>query len=298
MKNFDLDSSLNLCKLKEELVRTINNRIEKAKINEELSSLSNLPLGCIVNLFESVTDRLYDSKAGKKLIGKFVSAIRENKSVIDGYSVYEIVRKSPNVSNPSHFLTEAISMAGKANANEYSEGKKKVAGIVRECVEAAGADSKYIADCISANKELCESVEYLILNKKTYSNLPEYVNKFDSVCKSLKEGMKPLPEPVENSGNFVEKLNEEISGLSDWETDAIKDISLALLSESGLDGVFDKYKNLCLEQIDSEISESVSVENTSNFEAMKSQLLEKEFKQDTAYEDIFTLAELAKTLTD
>ena len=298
MKNFDLSTSSNLNRFKEEIVKILEGRIAKAKLSEELDSLSDLSLGGIKNVFEGVTDKLYDTKNGKKLIAKYVKSVRENKSLSDAYATYEIVYGSPNVTNPQLFLNEAISMSSKISKKEYAEGKKKVAEIVKECVNLVGGDAEYIHECGHKNDRINESVEYLMLNKKNFSNLPTYVNKFDIVCEALKNGMKNAVEEQEKPKELVKKLNEEISGLSDWETEAIKEISLALLSESDLSAVFDAYKNNCIEKLDEAIESATLKEEISNFESMKNQLSEKEYKKETVYEDIFTLAELSKTLSE
>lgn len=298
MKTVDLVSSSGLNKFKDEFVKILEGRIAKAKLSEELSSLKDLSLGGIKNVFEGLTDKLYDSKEGKKLIGQYINVIRENKSLSDAYSTYEIVCGAPNVTNPQLFLSEAISMAAGISKKDYEEGKGKLAGIVKECVNLIGSNASYVYGCAHKNDAINESVEYLLLNKKAYSNLHDYVNKFDVVCEALKTGMKPVVEEHATPKELVEKLNEEISGLNEWETKAIQDISLALLSESDLGGVFDKYKNICIETIDNQLNEQLSKEETSHFESMKSQLMEKQYAKDSAYEDIFTLAELAKTLKD
>ena len=298
MKNFDLKSSSDLNKFKEEFVKILEGRIAKAKLSEELSSLDKLSLGGIKNVFEGISEKLYDSKEGKKLIGKYVKAIRENKSLSDAYSTYEIVYAAPNVTNPQLFLNEAIDMASKLSKKDYTNGKNNVAKIVAECVKLAGSDAEYVYECAHKNDAINEAVEYLMLNKKTYSNLSNYVNKFDIVCEALKNGMKSVVEESAPPKELIKQLNEEISGLNEWETEAIREISVALLSESDLSGIFDKYKNICLERIENQLNETTSKEETSHFESMKSQLMEKQYAKDSAYEDIFTLAELVQTLSE
>lgn len=298
MKTIDLVSSSGLIKFREELVKIFEGRIAKAKLNEELSSLKDLSLGGIKNVFEGITDKLYESKEGKKLIGQYVKTIQENKALSDVYSTYEIVYSSPNVTNPQMFLNEAISMAKGISKKDYQEGKNKLSEVVSKCVKLSNSDASYVYECAHNNDKINEAVEYLLLNKKVYSNLPEYVNKFDVVCEALKNGMKPVIDETSNHKELVAKLNEEISGLNEWETKAIQEISLALLSESDLSTIFDKYKNVCLESIDGQLNATTSKEEASHFESMKSQLMEKKYTKDSAYEDIFTLAELAQTLSE
>ena len=295
-----IESSSKLNQLKEELVKILDERIAKARVNEEISSLSDLTLGGIINVFEGITDKLYEAKGGKKLIAKYVKTIRESKALSNAYSTYEIIYKAPNVTNSQLFLSEAISMSKCADKKAYNEAKAKLASVVSECVKLVGTSSEDISANAHKNDTINEAVEYLLLNEKKHSNLSEYVNKFDFVKTALEEGMRPLSENKENltGKELIENLNEEFSGLKDYEKETLKDITLALLSESDFSQLFESYKNKCVEKLDEYIENTDSFETRSHFEQMKSQLLGKEFKQESIYEDLFTLAELSKTLVE
>lgn len=302
MGKINLNKSADLTKVKKELNKILESRISKALLEEAKTSLSDMSLGGIVNVFESIADKLYEAKGGKKLIAKYVKAIRENKSLSGAYYVYNIVRKSPNVTNPQLFLSEAIAISSNFAEKDkkiFEEGKKKLAGIVRECVDIVGIDAETLFANANKNVKLNESIEYLLFNKKSQANLSEYVNKFDSVCNALNENMQEASnEESVNGKELIDKLNEEFKGLQPWESDALKEISIALISESDLKNVFDTYKTRCMEKLDEAIEESNSVETTSQFESMRTQLSEKVYKAENAYEDIFTLAELAKTISE
>ena len=143
-------------------------------------------------------------------------------------------------------------------------------------------------------------MEFLICNKKNFSNLDEYVNNFDTVEKYLEENMKQKPVNEENKTGreLINDLNESLEGLKEWEKSAIRDIAIAKLSKSELSSLFEEYKDRCMEKLDENIENEKSVDVKSHLESMKKQLSEKEYKAESLYEDIVTLAELNATLNE
>ena len=68
----------------------------------------------------------------------------------------------------------------------------------------------------------------------------------------------------------------------------------ALTARSSKETLFETYKNDCISTID-EISDD---DNKSRLFAMKQQLSEKKYNEETLIEDLFNLAELKKTLLE
>ena len=299
MAKFDFNNSNDLKKLKEEVNSILESRINKIELDSEIDALSEKTFGSIKNVFEGITDKLYETKKGKKIIAEYAKTIRNGKNVSDAYSIYEFVYNAPNVSNSELFLREAIGMADNFNVNNYKKEKADVAKIVGEAVRFVGKDANFIRESIEKNKEMNESVEYLICNKKTFANIDEYVNKFDNVRQHLEENMKPKPVNEGKTGlELISALNETLEGLADFEKNAIRDISIAKLSKSDLSELFEEYKSDCLAKIDENIENETSVETKSHLETMKKQLNEKKYNKESLYEDIVTLSELKATLSE
>lgn len=300
MANFDFSKYSDLERLKNEVNRLLEDRMRIAGLKEELATLHEKPFGAIKNVFEGLTDKLYETSEGKKLIGKYVKAIREDKNASDVYSVYEFVYRSPKVEDTGRFLNEAISMMDGFNAKKFVQEKKKIAEIVAEAVSFAGKDAEFVRDEVSRNLELNEAIDYLISNEKKLSNLPSYVNKFTYVEKFLSENMikEDESQPEKSGKELISDLNESLSGLDEWERDAVREIAMAKLSKRDMSEVFEEKKNECLQKLDESIEEEDSIETKSHFETMRSQLSEKRYNEDTVIEDILTLAELNKTLSE
>lgn len=300
MAKIDFSKYGDLEKLKNEVNRLFEERMRKAGLNEELETLHEKPFGAIKNVFEGLTDKLYESAEGKKLIGKYVKAIREGKNSSDMYSVYEFVYRSPKVSDAGRFLNEAISMTNGFDGKKFADEKKKIAGIVAEAVSFAGKDANFVKDEIAKNLELNEAIDYLISNEKKFNNLSSYVNKFSMVERFLSDNMVNESQQTENKSgkDLIADLNESMEGLNEWEKEAVKEIAMARLSKRDMSEVFEEKKTDCLNKLDENIENEDSVETKSHFETMKSQLEEKKYNEDTVLEDIITLVELKKTLSE
>ena len=301
MAKFDINKHSDLQKLRDTLNTILEERMRKAGLKEILESLSDQPFGAIKNVFEGISDKLYESPEGKKIIGKYVKAIREGKNSSDAYSVYEFVYHSPVVENPERFLNEAVSlMTEDFDRKAFANDKKRIANVVAEAVSLVGEDADFVRNEINRNLDINEAIDYIITNKKSFGNLAEYVNKVSIVEKHLAENMQEMPNEYSSKTGkeLMSDLNEALEGLSDWEKDAIKEVTLTKLSKSNLSELFEAKKNECLEKIDEAIENENSIETKAHLENMRKQLSEKKYNEETIVEDIVTLAELNKTLNE
>ena len=301
MAKFDINKHSDLQKLRDTLNTILEERMRKAGLKEILESLSDQPFGAIKNVFEGISDKLYESPEGKTIIGKYVKAIREGKNSSDAYSVYEFVYHSPVVENPERFLNEAVSlMTEDFDRKAFANDKKRIANVVAEAVSLVGEDADFVRNEINRNLDINEAIDYIITNKKSFGNLAEYVNKVSIVEKHLAENMQEMPNEYSSKTGkeLMSDLNEALEGLSDWEKDAIKEVTLAKLSKSNLSELFEAKKNECLEKIDEAIENENSIETKAHLENMRKQLSEKKYNEESIVEDIVTLAELNKTLNE
>lgn len=300
MAKFDFNDKDDVKRLKEEVNNIFESKIRQLELDSALKSLSTQSFGAIKNVFENITDKLYESAEGKKIIGKYVRAIREGKNVSDAYSVYEFVYNSPNVTNPERLLSEALYMTGRIDKDAFEDEKKKVAGVVAEAVRFVGGDADMVEESVNKNYDANEAIDYLMLNPKNFSNLDEYVNKFDYVSGMLSENMreKPSEETGKTGKELIDGLNESLEGLADFERRAIADIAILKLSKGNPLELFEEYKNGCIRKLDENIEGESNPEMKSRFETMRKQLSEKKYNEGSLYEDIVTLSELKSKLSE
>ena len=301
MKNINLDKSSDLLKFKNEMNSVLENRIRKAELNEAIENFSNLSLGDLSSLFESVSVNLFDSENGKKIIGKYVKELKENKELGKAFAIYHIVKSPEHISDVNLFLSETFSISNDIDKKKLNEGKKKISGIVAEAVKEVNMNASQINDIVSESKEVNSAIEYLITNKKTAKNIYEHVNNLsilkEHVCASV-------PEKSEESDKGVKDLSEELvstlneNGLESWENKAIWDIVSTNLSKGSKESLFEKYKSDCVNKIDEILNEREDVAEKSRLSAMKQQLEGKAYSETTLTEDVLNLSKLYHTLSE
>ena len=301
MKNINLDKSADLLKFKNEMNSVLENRIRKAELNEAIENFNNLSLGDLNSLFESVSVNLFDTENGKKIIGKYVKALKENKELGKAFAIYHIVKSPEHISDVNLFLSEAFSISGNIDKKKLNEGKKKISNIVAEAVTEGNMSASQINDIVSESKDVNSAIEYLIVNKKTAKNIYEHVNKLsilkEHVCASVPEKSEETDKGVKDlSEELVSTLNE--SGLETWENKAIWDIVSTNLSKGSKEELFDYYKSKCVNKINDILNEREDLAEKSRLSSMKQQLEGKSYSEGTLTEDVLNLSKLYHTLSE
>lgn len=295
-----LKNSENLSKLKEEFNLAFEQQIENAKISELMENLYNYPLGSLRNLFESISSNVYDTKGGKKLISEYINAIKGNKSLRTAYSIYEAVKKPKYVTDVKLYLSESFNMSEGIDKAELNAGKKSLVSVIAEAVKESGLKYDEVCAILNEDKDVNDTIMYMLSTKKTVKNLNERTNRIDSISKwvSARVPNRDIDESVSNK-ELVDGIGNlfENNGLEHWENETIKDLTLSILSGDDGSKIFETYKNDCInilsEQID---SENISVEEKSRLVSMKEGLVQKEFSKDTLAEDLLKLSKLKNVL--
>ena len=302
MKKINLNKSSDLQKLQESINSILEARISNAKREEIIESFGNLPLGTLNDIFSSVSDKLFESAEGKKVIAKYVKMIKENVNLRKAFSVCQLATNPEHVSNVPLFINETIGISNDINKDRLNAGTRELSAIVAEAVRVAGISREYIENAISKNKAVNEAVDYLIKNKKTAKNIYEYVQSIETITEHV---TKVIPEEaVLEEGETVKSLSDNLSStisesqLEPWETETIWDIVSTNLSKGSKDSLFEAYKNKCLGIMQNIIESQNNVAEKSRISTMKEQLEGKSYSEATFNEDIFNLAKLCHTLSE
>lgn len=97
-----------LQKFKEEIVKVLDEHIEKNKLNETIENVSTLEFGKIIALYEAISDKLLDTKNGSKIVKNYIKTIKECKDLKNIYSIYNFINNGVN-ENQEVCLNEAFS---------------------------------------------------------------------------------------------------------------------------------------------------------------------------------------------
>lgn len=300
MKDFDLGKIDNLLKFKESLSDVIDKKINSIRLNESVSSIDKMPFLAVTNIFEEVSDKLYETKKGKTLIKNFVKTIKENKDLKNVYKLYSTLKRSTGLENPSLFLQESISLSKPNDTVKYGESLEKLRGIVKECVTEANVTSDDVNGLINGYKgSLNESIDYIMNNDKSFKNLNEYVGAMGNIIGHLsteKYERKTIDES-KTVNDLVNELDHIIGeGMEPWESRVVKDIAMLQITGKDKKELFEEYKEKCISTIDEGI-ENLNTEKASRLNEMKTRLNAKEYNEETVNEDLLKLSELRETLS-
>ena len=170
MKNIDLNTVKDLTTIKENILKIFDKRINEAKINDFVNSIDNLSFIYCKQLFEGISDKLFDSTRGKKLIGKYARLIKENKDLKNLYFLSENLTTKQNVTDAKLYISECANFS----VNLEKDSLDKLHKILKESVKLSGLGQEELNDIVSYNKELNESIDFILTNKKTLNNVNEY----------------------------------------------------------------------------------------------------------------------------
>lgn len=300
MKDFNLENVGNLLKLKEAFSNTIDKKINNARLNEAISSIGEMPLLELNSIFESLSDKLYENKNGKKLIKRYIKALKENKELNTLYKLHTTVKNGRGIDNPTLFLQESLSLGKTIDKGEYNNGLSKLRDIIKECVIDASFSLDDINNAIETyNGSINESLDYLSNNEKTFNNVGEYVNAMSKIVTYLSENnvKNSISENTKTAKELVEDLNGAFENeLEIWESRVIKDVALSQINGKTKSDLFEEYKTNCISRIDSALDES-ETEKAARLTEMKRKLNEKAFNEETINEDLLKLSELYEALS-
>ena len=294
MKNIDFGKVDNLEMLKKNFNEVIEEHISRAKNKLAISEAEKKNVGELKYIFEHVSDGLYESNDGKRLIKKYVKTIKENKALKNFYTLFETIKNVKGVNDSSVFLSEAV----KLSRNIPDTERKKLAKIVKEAVYLSNVSDDDINNLMETySSNIDKQISFILLEKSTPKNVLEYSNSVQKVNEMLGDRCTPVNESVETSKEILEKINNLVDeSYEQWERDVIRDISLYTVANKNKSELFETYKGDCLKLLKETLENCESVEEKGRFTTMSENLTNKMFNEETFSSDIMKLSELRETL--
>lgn len=295
MKNLNTNSITDLAKLKESLASVIDQRISALKLNENISVIDTANLPVLVSIFENLSDKLYESKDGKKILKKYIKCIKEAKELKNVYRIYKSIKCPTDVLNANMYLNESVKLCQNIDRNLYLIELEKLKNIVKNGIKESKINTETLDETLKCNDSINESFDYVFDHKPCSNNIKEYTNCLHKLCESIKSNNKTSEKQYENVSfnSFYQKLTEDMEG---WNKKLFDDIVLANLSNKSENALFEEYKNSCLTILESDLSNLTDTEAVSRLKDLKKKVENKTYNKDTFSEDISNLAELKKTL--
>ena len=288
----------------ERIRKAFNSVVDKEqelnRIHSLKESVEELSIPELKQVYESISDKLYATDGGKKLLSKYIKLVTENKTMQTEYVIVNGIYSPMDVMDTPMYITELFAIHGKRD-KEYKAKKGQVVDLLKECIDMVNMSSYDLENIINESKnDVNSSIEYLLSVKRTASNVNDRVKSMKLLEGKVNDANIVNESIVDNrkASELVNDLSNITDGLEEWQKRVVNDISKYILENKTKEDLFNDYKEECINTINESINntEDGNFETVSQLKGMVSQLSEKKYKKETVNEDLFMLSELRQTL--
>lgn len=298
-----MSSKNNISEL-ERIRKVFNSVVDKEqelnRIHSLKESVEELSIPELKQVYESISDKLYATDGGKKLLSKYIKLVTENKTMQTEYVIVNGIYSPMDVMDTPMYITELFAIHGKRD-KEYKAKKGQVVDLLKECIDTVNMSSSDLENIINESKnDVNSSIEYLLSVKRTASNVNDRVKSMKLLEGKVNDANIVNESVVDNrkASELVNDLSNITDGLEEWQKRVVNDISKYILENKTKEDLFNDYKEECINTINESINnaEDGNFETVSQLKGMVSQLSEKKYNKETVNEDLFMLSELRQTL--
>lgn len=287
-------------RIREAFNSVVDKEQELNRIHSLKESVEDLSIPELKQVYESISDKLYATDCGKKLLSKYIKLVAENKTVRTEYAIVNGIYAPMDVMDAPMYLSELFDIHGKRD-KEYNEKKGQVADLLKECIDTVNMSSSDLENIINESKnDVNRSIEYLLSVKRTASNVNDRVKSMKLLEGKVNDSNIVNESIVDSrtASELINDLSNITDGLEEWQKRVVNDISKYILENKTKEDLFNDYKAECINTINESINntEDGNFETVSQLKGMVSQLSEKKYNKETVNEDLFMLSELRQTL--
>ena len=250
----------------------------------------NRNFGVIYKVFENNTKELLKNKSGKRQLAKIMNTIKENKVLMDEFSVYNAFTNPTDVEDADKYVNESISLIKHYSPETLKENNDKLISVIRECKLD---ENVTLTD---EETELFEAIEYLIVNEKHYSNLGKYSKIQKILCEHVNDNNFVKGENPDLDGLYEDKANELVrkhdSELNEYEIKLIRDVAT---NEDKARRLFAENQARAVELVQREIDKG---EDSDSWKSILENISGKTFDKKTALTDIAEFIGMTNELED
>lgn len=266
--------------------------LASAEINSEAGKITQLygesrNFGIIYNVFEQNIENLWDTKEGKKIVKECYNLIKSNKVLNEQFKIYDMFEKAQNVEDVKDFVNEASNIIKTFDKKLVMENNEKLIKFIRN-----KKLDEYV-DIPEETENLYEAIEYLVLHKKTYDNVNDFVKAQNVITEHIIKNQKNnIVENKLTSVEFEDKIEEaekEINENINQEEKTLLDRFLTTKKQNKKE-VFENYKRKTLRKI-KEMIESSEDSDKSQWNKIYENVSSKNFSENMS-ENITNCAEM------
>ena len=266
--------------------------LASAEINSEAGKMTQLygesrNFGIIYNVFEQNIENLWDTKDGKKIVKECYNLIKSNKVLNEQFKIYDMFEKAQNVDDVKDFVNEASNIVKTFDKKIVRENNEKLIKFIRD-----KKLDEYV-DIPEETENLYEAIEYIVLHKKTYDNVNDFVKAQNVITEHIIKNQKNnIVENKLTSVEFEDKIEEaekEINENINQEEKTLLDRFLTTKNQNKKE-VFENYKRKTLRKI-KEMIESSEDSDKSQWNKIYENVSSKNFSENMS-ENITNCAEM------
>ena len=266
--------------------------LASAEINSDAGKMTQLygesrNFGIIYNVFEQNIENLWNTKAGKKIVKECYNLIKTNKVLNEQFKIYDMFEKAQNIEDVKDFVNEASNIVKTFDKKIVRENNEKLIKFIRD-----KKLDEYV-DIPEETENLYEAIEYIVLNKKTYNNVNDFLKAQNVITEHIIKNQKNnIVENKLTSVEFEDKIEEiekEINENINQEEKTLLDRFLTTKKQNKKE-VFENYKRKTLRKI-KEMIESSEDSDKSQWNKIYENVSSKNFSENMS-ENITNCAEM------
>lgn len=259
---------------------------------EEMDALYNESrnFGIIYNVIEANVPRLLENSKGKKSLRKLVEAIKSDKILHEQFKAYNNFQPTKKIKNADAYIAEAVSILPKFNKNKVKNSNEKLIKLIKECK----LDEMVVID--DDKLDLYESIEYVTMNKKSLSNIDEYVNATNVIKESIEKNsvVEKNQMTIENYANEVNNVSESIAN----ELNSEEFILIKEMTNGNAENYFNECKSKTLSKLNEMISNETDMDSKSRLSQIFEKINNKTYIKENAIVDIAEMIEIQDTIDE
>lgn len=268
-------------------------------VNSEAGKLSimygeNRNFGIIYKTIEGNAQSLYENKKSNKALAKIAKCIKENRVLKTQFDVYNALVYPKKVANAQAYINEVTLLIPTIGKEEIKENNEKLIKLIQNL----GLNEA--VDINDDTMKLLESVEYVTLNRKNFSNINEHLNAYEcitehinKVCKGNSNLSKTVDE-VYNEG--IDKISESFeNNLTEEERNFINEISSKTQDEQK--AILEDKKNAVLAKVKTKIGTSTG-DVREKWEKINESISSIEYDEKTVLSKLAELDEIGNTISE
>ena len=196
--------NISLEEIKDAFIKVLDEHIEIDNFQKLINNIPNLGMGEIITLYESISEKLLESKSGRNVIKNYINIIKENEDLKNVYSFYNFIKMSNINENHEACLNEAINCIGTINKKNYQNGVKKLGEIVSEGVLTSKISRNEINSILENTNSIYSDIDFILFNKKNIKTINEHVKHKNNVVNYLMEN-KNIKSETNTNNNISNK---------------------------------------------------------------------------------------------